>query len=141
MMKYKEIAEKQAKILRIIKEKKVYPQRVLMYKHNIRFYNAEVSEDRRLTQEEFDLLVEWLTADEPKEDNYSFKVVLGVKLKEIKKAIKTDLALYDSRGNVMYTNVDVNGELFGVFENYEVIAIRDHTSCTHVDKGIVISIV
>ena len=55
-----EVIEKSLKALEIIKAKGVYPQRVLMYKNNINFYNAEVSKDRQLTQEEFDLLKEVL---------------------------------------------------------------------------------
>ena len=52
---------RQARALQLVKEKKVYPPRLLMWKKNWKFYNAEMPEDRQLTEEEFNFLVEELS--------------------------------------------------------------------------------
>lgn len=54
------LIEKKAKAFDIIKAKKVYPLKLMMYKNNLSFYNMEVSEERRLDEEEFNLLKELL---------------------------------------------------------------------------------
>ena len=52
--------EKSLKALEIIKNKQVYIRQFLMYKNNLAFYNAEMSESRKLTPEEFSILTEVL---------------------------------------------------------------------------------
>lgn len=54
------IVWKSLKALEIIKNKQVYIRQLAMYKNNLEFYNTEMSENRKLTEEEFDLLKEVL---------------------------------------------------------------------------------
>ncbi|MBO7713191.1 MAG: hypothetical protein J6S85_06445 [Methanobrevibacter sp.] len=55
-----DIIEKSLKALEIIKEKQVYIRALLAYKNNLAFYNEDMSESRKLTKEEFNLLKEVL---------------------------------------------------------------------------------
>ena len=59
----KKIIETALKALEIIKNKQVYIRQFLMYKNNLSFYNAEMSDNRKLTQEEYDILKEVLLWD------------------------------------------------------------------------------
>ena len=52
--------EKQDEILRIIKEKKVNISMLVFVENDLEVFNSLYSEDRQLTQAEFDLLKEWL---------------------------------------------------------------------------------
>lgn len=63
-----------------------------------------------------------------------------LKLKDLKNVINTNLTLYDMKNKRFCTYVNVDGELFKHYGEFEVVSIRDYTSCTHVDSGIVISI-
>lgn len=63
-----------------------------------------------------------------------------LKLKDLKHVINTDLTLYDMNGCSFYAYVSVNSQIFEHYEDFEVVSIRDYTSCTHINRGIVISI-